>query len=66
MKTQIKTINNTNSSGVSFELTEKASLNGGLYAAKWWVSWDKIGESLFKDQYLNTDSVEESREARGE
>ena len=59
MKTLIKEITNVNSEGVSFTLTEKASLNGGLSTDKWWVSWDKIGRALFQEQYTDAISVKD-------
>jgi len=51
MKTLIKEIVNVNSEGVSFRLTEKASLTGGLSTEQCYVSCDKIGRALFKEQY---------------
>jgi hypothetical protein len=57
MKTMIKSIKNVSSEGISFTLTEKASLNGGLSTDQWFVSWDKIGRSLFKEQYSDAVSV---------
>ena len=66
MKVLIKKIVNVNSEGVSFTLTGKASLNGGLSTDQWYVSWDKIGRSLFKDQYSDAVSVEDLRIERGE
>ena len=57
MKTLIKEIKNVDGEGVSFTLTEKASLNGGLSTDQWYVSWDKIGRALFKEQYSDAISV---------
>lgn len=51
MTVRIKDIVTTTSTGVSFTLTGKASLNGGMSTDVWWVSWDKIGKALFKEQY---------------
>ena len=65
MKVLIKEIINVNSNGVSFELTGKAALNGSLKADKWTVSWDKIGKSLFKEQYSDALDVSELRAERG-
>ena len=59
MKTLIKKINSVNSEGVSFTLTEKASLSGGLITDQWYVSWDKIGRALFKDQYSDAVDVKD-------
>jgi hypothetical protein len=61
----IKKIRKTNSEGVSFELTESSSLNGGLKSRHWWVSWDKIGAALF-DGYSTTDDLSLLRKERGE
>lgn len=57
MKVLIKEIVNISSEGVSFKLTGKAALNGGLSTDQWYVSWDKIGRALFKDQYSDAVSV---------
>ena len=59
MKTLIKEIVNVNSEGVSFRLTENASITGGLSTDQWFVSWDKIGRALFKDQYSDAVSVKD-------
>jgi len=59
MKTLIKEIVNVNNEGVSFKLTEKASLTGGLSTDQWYVSWDKIGKALFGEQYSDTESVKD-------
>jgi len=61
MKTLIKEIVNISSEGVSFKLTVKASLNGGLSTNQWYVSWDRIGRALFKDQYSDTVIVKDLR-----
>lgn len=66
MKTLIKEIVNVNSEGVSFVLTEKATLGSRLSTKQWWVSWDKIGRALFKDQYSNATSVKDLKIERGE
>lgn len=51
-KTYISKIVKATSKGVSFELSEAACLNGrGIHSKKWYVSWDKIGEALFSEQY---------------
>lgn len=65
MKTLIKEIVNVNSEGVSFKLTEKASLNGGLSTDQWFVSWDKVGRALFNDQYSDAVSVKDLKIERG-
>ncbi len=57
-KTHIKEIVSVSNEGVSFTLTEKASLNGrGLKATKWYVSWDKIGKALFDEQYSDDERI---------
>jgi hypothetical protein len=66
MKTLIKEIVNVSSEGVSFKLTEKASLTGGLSTDQWYVSWDKIGRALFNDQYSDAVSVKDLKIERGE
>ena len=66
MKTLIKEIISVDSEGVGLELTEKASLNGGLKAKQYWVSWDKIGKALFGDQYSDAVSVKDLQKVRGE
>lgn len=65
-RTLIKKIVNVNSEGVSFKLTEKASLTGGLSTDQWYVSWDKIGKALFGDQYSDAESVKGLKIERGE
>ena len=51
--------------GVSFELTVKASLKeGGLKAKSWFVSWDKIGESLLGEQYSSSSEVKDLDDER--
>jgi hypothetical protein len=66
MKVLIKEIVNVSSEGVSFKLTGKAALNGGLSTDQWYVSWDKIGRALFKDQYINAVSVSDLQIERKE
>jgi len=67
MKTLIKEIINVSSEGVSFKLTEKASLtNEGLSTNQWYVSWDKIGRALFGDQYSDSVNVKDLKIDRGE
>lgn len=56
-KTLIKTINNVNSEGVAFTLTEPAALTGNMKTTEWYVSWDKIGRALFGDEYSDADTV---------
>ena len=51
----IKEIVSMSSEGVTMRLSEKVALNGTLRTDQWFVSWDKIGRALFKDQY--TDAV---------
>jgi hypothetical protein len=51
--------------GVAFELTVKASLKGGgLKAKSWFVSWDKIGESLLGEQYYSSSEVKDLDDER--
>ena len=66
MTTLIKEIINVNSRGLTFKLTEKASLNGGLSTDQWYVSWDKIGRALFGEQYSDAASVKDLRIELGE
>ncbi len=65
MKTLIKEIVGINGEGVSFNLTEKASLNGNLSTKHWFVSWDKIGKALFKEQYYDGISLKALDQLRG-
>lgn len=65
MKTLIKTIAHVDSEGVTFVLTEKASLGGTFKAKQWNVSWDNIGRALFKEQYSDAESVKELQTERG-
>lgn len=65
-KVLIKEIVNVSSEGVSFKLTGKASLNGGLSTDQWYVSWDKIGRALFSDQYTDAVTVKDLKVDRGE
>ena len=64
MKTIIKEITNITSEGVSYNLTEKASLTGEFESASWFVSWDKVGAALFGDQYTDATSVKELNTTR--
>lgn len=67
MKVLIKEITNVNTDGVSFKLTDKAGMNSETFKSKtWFVSWDKIGRSLFGDQYSDAYTVADLRLARGE
>jgi len=66
MKTLIKQIVKVTGEGISFDLTEKASLNGGMESKQWYVSWDKIGKALFGDQYSDAESVKDLKRLRGE
>ena len=64
-KTLIKSIGNANAEGISLELTEPAALtSSGMKATQWFVSWDKIGNALFGDQYLDAPTVVELNEQR--
>jgi len=46
----IESFSNVTSEGVTLHLKEKTSLkNGNIQSDEFWVSWDKIGESLFKE-----------------
>ena len=66
MKTLIKDIVNVNGDGVSFILTERASLDGGMKTKQWWVSWDTVGKALFGDQYSGSVDVKDLKKERGE
>lgn len=67
MKTLIKEIGKINSEGISFTLTNKASLNeGGLSTTHWYVSWDRVGRALFGDQYSDAVDVKDLKVERGE
>lgn len=46
----IESFSNVTSEGVTLHLKKKTSLkNGNLESDEFWVSWDKIAESLFKE-----------------
>lgn len=63
----IKTIISEASSsdkGVSLRLVHPASLDGGLSARSWFVSWDRIEKALFGDQYTNSESLQDLTEER--
>lgn len=49
----IESVKNETTEGITLVLNEPTALNNGLKSKTWWVSWDKIGEALFKDQYNN-------------
>jgi len=50
MKPQIESFSNVTSEGVVLHLKEKTSLKtGNLETDTFFVSWDKIAESLFKE-----------------
>ena len=49
--------------GLQIHLNQKVTLNGGLKADSWWVSWDKLGIALFS-QYCDAPNVEDRREIR--
>lgn len=67
MKTLIKEITSVTAEGVCFNLTHKAALSvGRLSASKYFISWDKIGEALFGDQYFDTTNLEMLRKERGD
>lgn len=51
--------------GIVLHLNKAAKLKTGNIASKeFWISWDKIGESLLVD-YCDVDSVEYRDELRG-
>ena len=67
MKTLIKEITSVTAEGICFNLSQKAALSAGrLSASKYFVSWDKIGEALFGDQYFDTGDLEALRFERGD
>ena len=59
MSVVIKEIVSISSEGVTLRLSEKAALNGTLRTDQWFVSWDKIGRALFKDQYSDAVNVKD-------
>ena len=59
MTAVIKETVSISSEGVTLRLSEKAALNGGLRTNQWFVSWDKIGRALFKDQYTDAVNVKD-------
>jgi len=44
---------NQNSEGITLLLNEPVALNGGVKTREWWVSWDRIGATLFGDEYCD-------------
>ena len=63
---EIRNIVSITPEGVAFELTVPAQLNGGISTKQWYVSWDRIGRSLFKDQYSDAISVDDLQIERKE
>ncbi len=61
----IKEIVSISSEGVTLKLSERVALNGGLRTDQWFVSWDKIGRALFKDQYSEAITVKGLQIERG-
>lgn len=64
MKACIKEVTNINGEGLVLILTQKVSMNGGLKADQWFVSWDEIGTALFGQQYA--ESLGDLKKIRGE
>ena len=66
MKTVITNFSNPTSEGVTLILNQPEKLKTGVGAYKEiYVSWDKIGESLFEN-YATGLEVDEMRKLRGE
>ena len=64
MKAIIKSFSNANSEGITLHLNKKTSLKtGNIQSDEFFVSWDKIGELLFKD-YTDEESVRGRDELR--
>ena len=62
MKTIIKSFSNVTSEGITLHLNTKTSLKtGNIKSDEFWVSWDKIGNLLFKEY-----TEEESAKGRDE
>lgn len=61
MKAIIIGFSNVTSEGVTLHLNQKTSLkNSNLKCDEFWVSWDKIGENLFKN--YNDDETVDGRD----
>lgn len=64
MKAIIKSFSNATSEGITLHLNTKTSLKtGNIKSDEFWVSWDKIGDLLFKD-YTEEESVKGRDELR--
>lgn len=61
----INGISKVNEQGVLLHFNKKVTLNGGLSADEWWVSWDKIGKVLLPDKYCELSEVAERNKLRG-
>lgn len=60
----IKSFSGANSEGITLHLNGKTSLKtGGIQSDEFWVSWDKIGDLLFKG-YTEEQTVEARQELR--
>jgi hypothetical protein len=57
-------IRNQNKEGVTLVFNQKCSMNSGIKSKEWWVSWDKIGGSLFPDDYCEESGVKDRDEIR--
>jgi hypothetical protein len=52
--------------GVTLHFNEPVALHGHAKSTEWWVSWDKIGQALFPQEYCDASDVATRRELRGE
>lgn len=43
--------------GVTLHFNQKVSMNGGLAADEWYVSWDRIGKGLLGEHYCDFKSI---------
>jgi hypothetical protein len=50
--------------GVSLKFNKKFSPNGGISTDEVWVSWDKIGSTLYPDKYSKEQDVRRLRDLR--
>lgn len=46
----------SNEEGISLILNKPIPMTGTLKSKTWWVSWDKIGEALFGDEYIGKEA----------
>lgn len=50
MEAKIESYSNPTSEGVNLHFAKKVSMNGGLKSKTWFVSWEKISNSLLKNK----------------